>query len=134
MTTKHFSLILALAMILTTPFPAAAEEEVVIGTVEVRDGIYMLSGKGGNIGLFVGADGTFLIDDQFAPLTEKHLEAIRKAGGDTPRFLINTHYHADHTGGNENLGRAGALTRSSPSTPARGTRSGSAAIRTMRCA
>jgi glyoxylase-like metal-dependent hydrolase (beta-lactamase superfamily II) len=88
---------------------AAAEEEVVITTVPVRDGISMLTGKGGNIGLFVGEDGTFLIDDQFAPLTPKHLEAIRAAGGEVPRFLVNTHYHADHTGGNENLGKAGTL-------------------------
>ncbi|MHB8765782.1 MAG: MBL fold metallo-hydrolase, partial [Deferrisomatales bacterium] len=66
-------------------------------------------GEGGYIGLFVGPDGTFLIDDQFAPLTEKHLAAIRAVGGDTPKFLINTHYHADHTGGNENLGKAGTV-------------------------
>ena len=89
--------------------PAAAEEEVVIQTVPVEDGIYMLTGQGGNLGLFIGDDGTFLIDDQFAPLTPKHLEAIRAAGGEHPKFLINTHYHADHTGGNENLGKAGTL-------------------------
>jgi cyclase len=89
--------------------PVAAEEEVAIKTVPVKGGISMLAGQGGNIGLFVGEDGTFLIDDQFAPLTPKHLEAIRAAGGELPKFLINTHYHADHTGGNENLGKAGTL-------------------------
>ncbi|TNF45457.1 MBL fold metallo-hydrolase [bacterium] len=88
---------------------SAAQEEVTISTLKVRDGIYMLVGEGGNIGLFIGEDGTFLIDDQFAPLTPKHLEAIKAAGGEVPKFLINTHYHADHTGGNENLGKAGAL-------------------------
>jgi cyclase len=88
---------------------AAAEEEVVIKTLPVGNGISMLVGQGGNLGLFVGEDGTFLIDDQFAPLTPKHLEAIRAAGGEHPKFLINTHYHADHTGGNENLGKAGTL-------------------------
>ena len=87
----------------------AAQEEITIKTLEVQDGIYMLVGQGGNIGLFIGEDGTFLIDDQFAPLTPKHLEAIKAAGGDVPRFLINTHYHSDHTGGNENLGKAGTL-------------------------
>ena len=66
--------------------PAVAADEVNIETVPVRNGIYMLVGQGGNIGLFIGEDGTFLIDDQFAPLTEKHLAAIRAAGGDTPRF------------------------------------------------
>ena len=87
----------------------AADEEVTIKTLKVQNGIYMLVGQGGNIGLFIGEDGTFLIDDQFAPLTPKHLEAIKAAGGEVPRFLINTHYHADHTGGNENLGKAGTL-------------------------
>jgi cyclase len=87
----------------------AADEEVTIKTLKVQNGIYMLVGQGGNIGLFIGEDGTFLIDDQFAPLTPKHLEAIKTAGGEVPRFLINTHYHADHTGGNENLGKAGTL-------------------------
>ena len=89
--------------------PVEAEEEVVIETLPVKNSIYMLAGQGGNIGLFIGEDGTFLIDDQFAPLTPKHLEAIRAAGGELPKFLINTHYHADHTGGNENLGKAGTL-------------------------
>jgi cyclase len=87
----------------------AADEEVTIKTLKVQNGIYMLVGQGGNIGVFIGEDGTFLIDDQFAPLTPKHLEAIKAAGGEVPRFLINTHYHADHTGGNENLGKAGTL-------------------------
>ena len=77
--------------------------------VPVTDQITMLSGKGGNIGLFIGEDGTFLIDDQFAPLTDKIVAAIKSVGGDFPKFLINTHYHGDHTGGNENLGQRGTL-------------------------
>lgn len=88
---------------------AYADDEVKISTVPVSDQIYMITGKGGNIGLFIGEDGTFLIDDQFAPLTSKILEAIKAAGGDHPKFLINTHYHGDHTGGNENLGENGTL-------------------------
>lgn len=84
-------------------------EEVEVRAIPVADKIYMLTGKGGNIGLLLGDDGTFLIDDQFAPLTEKILAAIKSAGGDTPKFLINTHYHGDHTGGNENLGKKGVL-------------------------
>jgi cyclase len=83
--------------------------EVEIKVVPVADHIYMLVGQGGNIGLFVGEDGTFLIDDQFAPLTDKILEAIKSVGGQHPKFLINTHYHKDHTGGNENLGKGGTL-------------------------
>jgi len=93
-------------------FPAStllAQSDVKIIPIPVSDNIYMLSGQGGNIGLFLGEDGTFIIDDQFAPLTEKILAAIKSVGGDTPRFLINTHFHGDHTGGNENLGNAGTL-------------------------
>lgn len=75
----------------------------------LTDQIYMIAGEGGNIGLFIGEDGTFLIDDQFAPLTEKIIGAIKSVGGDYPKFLINTHYHGDHTGGNENLGKGGTL-------------------------
>ena len=93
-------------------FPAStllAQSDVKIIPIPVSDNIYMLSGQGGNIGLFLGEDGTFIIDDQFAPLTEKILAAIKSVGGDTPRFLINTHFHGDHTGGNENLGNVGTL-------------------------
>ena len=69
----------------------------------------MIIGQGGNIGLLTGAEGSFLVDDQFAPLTEKIIEVVKSVGGDVPRFLINTHYHGDHTGGNENTGKAGTL-------------------------
>lgn len=86
-----------------------AQDDVKIEPVAVTDQIYMLTGQGGNLGLFTGQDGTFLIDDQFAPLTDKIISAIKSVGGDLPRFLINTHYHGDHTGGNENFGKQGTL-------------------------
>ena len=95
--------------LLITVSPLRAQNDVKINTIRVSDNIYMLTGQGGNIGLFLGEDGTFIVDDQFAPLTEKILAAIKSVGGDTPRFLINTHFHGDHTGGNENLGNAGTL-------------------------
>lgn len=101
---------LAVLVIGLAPFAGdAAAEEVTIGIQPLTGQIYMLTGQGGNLGLLVGADGTFLIDDQYAPLTEKILAAIKSVGGEQPKFLINTHYHADHTGGNENLGRGGSL-------------------------
>lgn len=78
-------------------------------TIEVRKNIFAMIAEGGNLAVFIGEDGTFLIDDQFAPLTEKILEEIKKVGGETPKFLVNTHWHFDHTGGNENLGKAGTL-------------------------
>ena len=84
-------------------------KDVVIKTIEVRDGIYMLMGAGGNIGVSVGEDGVFLIDDQFAPLTEKIVAAVAKLSDQSIKFLINTHWHYDHTGGNENLGKQNVL-------------------------
>ncbi len=79
---------------------------------EVSDlghGIYMLVGQGGNIGLSVGEDGAFLIDDQFAPLTPKLLAAVRSVTDQPVKFVLNTHWHGDHTGGNANLAGKGAL-------------------------
>jgi glyoxylase-like metal-dependent hydrolase (beta-lactamase superfamily II) len=73
----------------------------------VAGGVYYLEGTGGNIGLSVGEDGIVMIDDQFAPLTERILATIAELDDGEIRFLINTHVHPDHTGGNENLGKMG---------------------------
>ena len=83
--------------------------DVVIETVELEADLFVLFGRGGNIGLSVGEDGAFLIDDQYAPLTEKILAAIAAVTDEPVRWVLNTHWHGDHTGGNENLGRAGAM-------------------------
>ena len=71
--------------------------------------VHMLSGAGGNIGVFVGEDGVFLVDGQFAPLTERIVAQVTGLSDGPIRFLINTHFHGDHTGGNANFARAGAL-------------------------
>jgi len=83
--------------------------QVKITTTEVTPGIYVLQGYGGNIGLSVGDDGVFMIDDQFAPLTEKIQQAIAALTEQPVRFLINTHWHIDHAGGNENFGKGGVI-------------------------
>ncbi len=83
--------------------------DVVIETTEVANGIYMLVGQGGNIGASIGEDGVFLIDDQFAPLTEKIRNALSAITVQPIKFMINTHWHFDHTGGNENLGNQGVI-------------------------
>lgn len=102
-----------LFLLLTTTWAvdAGAQDmsEVEIRTEQITDGVYMLVGQGGNIGLSVGDDGVFVIDDQFAPLTEKILAAIAAITPEGVRFVFNTHWHGDHTGGNENMGETGAL-------------------------
>jgi glyoxylase-like metal-dependent hydrolase (beta-lactamase superfamily II) len=82
---------------------------VTIGTTEVRPGLWMLTGQGGNIGVSAGADGVFVIDDQYAPLAEKILAAISALSDQPLRFVVNTHWHGDHTGGNENFAKTGAV-------------------------
>lgn len=84
------------------------QPDVPITVEALRDGIHMLTGQGGNIGIFVGSDGTFMIDDQFAALSERIDAAIKEIDDSAIRYLVNTHYHFDHTEGNENFGRAGA--------------------------
>lgn len=84
-------------------------ETLEITTFDLGNGIYMLEGFGGNIGVSVGEDGVFLVDDQYAPLTPKIIAAIKELSDQPIRFVINTHWHKDHTDGNENLGKLGAL-------------------------
>lgn len=95
----------------TLPSPAAGQDwdAVQIGTQALGGGVYMLTGQGGNIGVFVGDDGVFVIDDQFAPLTDKILAAIRAVTPRPVRWVFNTHWHGDHVGANENFGKAGAV-------------------------
>jgi glyoxylase-like metal-dependent hydrolase (beta-lactamase superfamily II) len=76
---------------------------VEIKTIPITDHIYMLMGSGGNIGVSVGEDGLLIVDDQYAPLSEKIKVALSKLGDSPPTFLLNTHYHGDHTGGNKNF-------------------------------
>ncbi|HEU0098220.1 MAG TPA: MBL fold metallo-hydrolase [Allosphingosinicella sp.] len=102
---------IALALALAAA-PVGAQQD--FSKVEVRveklaPGVAVLFGAGGNIGLSYGQDGNVIIDDQFAPLTERINAAIRTIDPDPVRFVINTHWHFDHTGGNENFGRAGAV-------------------------
>jgi glyoxylase-like metal-dependent hydrolase (beta-lactamase superfamily II) len=79
-------------------------------TVEpIRDNVYMLTGAGGNIGISTGEDGVFMIDDQFAPLSEKIKKAIQTVSDQPIKFLVNTHFHGDHTGGNTNFANTGAM-------------------------
>ncbi len=99
------------AVSLTAARGATAQnpDSVQIRTERLAEGVYALRGSGGNVGLAIGPDAVFVVDDQFAPLTPKILAAIASLTERPVRFVLNTHWHFDHTGGNENMGKAGAL-------------------------
>ena len=104
-------LLMSFALVFAVAPVAAAQvnyDTVQVRTVKVGDGVYMLQGAGGNIGVSVGSDGVILIDDQFAPLSDKIKAAVAALGGPI-RFLLNTHWHGDHTGGNENFAKSGVV-------------------------
>ncbi|MFV8281681.1 MBL fold metallo-hydrolase [Christiangramia marina] len=84
-------------------------EQVEIKTQQITKEVYLLQGAGGNIGILTGPDGVFMIDDQFAALSDKLIAAIATISELPVRFLVNTHHHGDHTGGNENFDDQGAL-------------------------
>ncbi|QTE23726.1 MBL fold metallo-hydrolase [Polaribacter cellanae] len=99
-----------LVLLFTVTFSINSQNrEVKIITEKLTDNIYMLKGQGGNIGLFVGEDAVFMIDDQFAPLTPKILNAIKEITAKPIKYLVNSHWHGDHTGGNENMQKEGAI-------------------------
>ena len=95
--------ILSLAVLSQSRF-----DKVEITSEQLSDNVYVLFGAGGNIGVSVGEDGVFVIDDQFAPLSEKIVTKIKTLSDKPLKFLVNTHWHGDHTGGNENMAKAGA--------------------------
>ena len=102
----------AIALSLCLAVPAVAQQDlskVEIKAQQLAPGVAVLFGAGGNIGVSYGEDGTVLVDDQFAPLTVKIQKAVSDLGATPVKFLINTHWHFDHSGGNENLGKAGAI-------------------------
>ena len=84
-------------------------DTVQVRTTALGKGVYMLTGAGGNMGLSIGEDAAFLVDDEFAPLTQKIRAAIAALTAKPVRFVLNTHWHFDHTGGNKDHGDAGAL-------------------------
>ena len=110
MTATNLRVLAMLALFI--PLAAAAQRDwskVEIKTTKLTDSLYVIEGSGGNMGLSVGEDAAFLVDDQYAPLTPRIIEAIARITPKPVRFVLNTHWHGDHTGGNENLGRAGAI-------------------------
>jgi cyclase len=110
---KHSRLFLFIGVMLTAGIARAQPQEdyskVTIKTTKLAEGVFMLEGAGGNIVVSVGDDGVIVIDDQFAPLTPKIQAAIAAVTPKPIKFVLNTHWHGDHSGGNENLAAAGAV-------------------------
>ena len=84
-------------------------DKVEIKTEKLSPTTYVLFGAGGNVGVSVGEDALFIIDDQYAPVSPKILAALKQLSNKPIKFVLNTHWHGDHTGGNENMGKGGAL-------------------------
>ncbi len=102
---------LFLTSLLLSSLPALAQQDmsnVEIIPHQLSDSFYYLEGQGGNIGVSIGEDGVLLVDDQYAPLSKKILDAIAELTDQPLRFVINTHIHGDHVGGNTNMAKAGA--------------------------
>ena len=101
-----------IALAALAALPALGQQDfskVEVKAEKLNDTTYMLVGAGGNIGLSVGEDAVFVIDDQFAPLAPKIMAAIAAITPKPVKFMVNTHWHGDHTGGNEAFGKAGAI-------------------------
>jgi len=97
-----------LLVLLAFSFAARAQQDfstVEVKAIHVADNIYMLTGAGGNIGVSVGPDGILIVDDQYAPLADKIEAALKQLNPGKLKFVLNTHYHGDHTGGNAHFGR-----------------------------
>ena len=106
---RYFAL---LGLTLSLPLTANAQPDlskVEVTATKLADGLHVLFGAGGNIGVSAGKDGVFLIDDQYAPMTAKIRAAVAQITNQPIRFVLNTHWHGDHTGGNENLGGSGSI-------------------------
>ena len=104
--------VLAAVLAACASLPASAQQDfskIEVKSEKLGDGVFMLTGAGGNIGVSTGADGVFLIDSQYAPMTDKIKVAIVSLTAQPIRFLLNTHWHGDHVGGNENLGKTGVV-------------------------
>lgn len=104
---KHFSIFATVLFCLATTTANAQTTDwskVEIKSEKVADNVYMLQGAGGNIGVSVGLDGILIVDDQYAPLADKIKAALKKLGEGKLKFVLNTHWHGDHTGGNAAFG------------------------------
>jgi len=110
-TAIRFSFVVLAASAIMAVFANAQEPDfskVQIKTNKISNNFYTLDGQGGTIGVLAGPDGVFMVDGQFAPLTDKIVAAIKQITNAPIKYMVNTHVHGDHTGGNEAMGKEGA--------------------------
>ncbi len=100
--------LLCTALLAVSAFAQQDFSKVEIKTTKISNNFYTLEGSGGMIGVLVGPDGVFMVDTQYAPLTDKIVAAIKAITPQPIKFVVNTHQHPDHTGGNENFAKLGA--------------------------
>lgn len=107
---KFNTLIMAFSLILSLTTHADDDfSKIEFKSKELTKSIFMLEGAGGNITALIGPEGVLLVDDDFAEMSEKLVTKLKELGGSSPRFIINTHFHYDHTGGNENFGTTATI-------------------------
>ena len=119
MNRRSISSLASLSFALAAPLALQAQappdfSKVEIKTTKLADNFYVLEGQGGAIGVLPGPDGVFMVDSQFAPLSEKIAAAIKAISDKPIKFLVNTHVHGDHTGGDENFGKMGVTILARP--------------------
>ncbi|MGP1831648.1 MBL fold metallo-hydrolase [Shewanella frigidimarina] len=109
---RHIIGLSALAMLALAQTSAIADDkfsDVVIKSKKLDNNTYMFIGAGGNIAVSAGDDGILIVDDQFAPLADKITAALNDIQPGLPKYIVNTHYHGDHTGGNAHFGQTGSI-------------------------
>ncbi|MEO8464342.1 MAG: MBL fold metallo-hydrolase [Gammaproteobacteria bacterium] len=119
MNRRHLSSLASFSLMLLAPLALQAQgppdfSKVEIKTTKLADNFYTLEGQGGTIGVLPGPDGVFMVDSQFAPLSEKIAAAIKQISDKPIKFMVNTHVHGDHTGGDENFGKMGVTILARP--------------------
>lgn len=85
------------------------QQDVVVKAIKVKGNVYMLQGRGGNVGALVGTEGILIVDDDYKAVSEKLAAALKELGSATPKYVFNTHWHGDHTEGNEFFGKQSTI-------------------------
>src|SRR5215203_5293747 len=85
------------------------QQDVTVKTTKVNGNVYILQGRGGNVGALVGMEGILIVDDDYKAVSQKLAAALKELGSDKPRFVLNTHWHGDHTEGNEFFGKESTI-------------------------